>query len=261
MEGVNSRSANFQPVGTATTVRRAEVSQGEATVSVDGDSIKNEPRLTALATQLSAAAERAAQRDGQLSRSELADLAARIMDRLGGLSYSLAKDFYDSQLPDTDDPELLERAHQANDFAKGKGPNPFKGFSRDQLSLIVYDESGAFTVSERRAAMFEKAEQHNAWAQYIIGKMDAEYQQTGRTDQGLYEILDFYNALPPIEVAEYGNYQANIMMQLSMHEVEWPEFNTSLIDMIAKEWEPAKDAIAKPLDPQAESSPNGEPKA
>ena len=91
--------------------------------------------------------------------------------------------------------------------------------------------------------------------------MDAEYQQTGRTDQGLYEILDFYNALPPIEVAEYGNYQANIMMQLSMHEVEWPEFNTSLIDMIAKEWEPAKDAIAKPLDPQAESSPNGEPKA
>lgn len=85
MEGVNSRSANFQPVGTATPVRRAEVSQGEPTVSVDGDSIKNEARLTALATQLSAAAERAAQRDGQLSRSELADLAARIMDRLGGV--------------------------------------------------------------------------------------------------------------------------------------------------------------------------------
>jgi hypothetical protein len=214
----------------------------QTAVSMGEDLVEKDQRLSGLAKKLSAAAERAAQRDSHLSRSELAELAARNMDRLNGLTYSLAKDFYDSELPDTDDEEWLERAGKANDFATGKGPNPFKGFSREQLSLIIHDESGAFTVSERRAAQAEKIAQHNEWAQYIIGKMNAEYRLTGRSDQGLREIVGFYNSLPPIEVAEFGNYQANIMMQLSTHEVEWPEFKTSLMDLLASEW--GKDFLA-----------------
>lgn len=249
MDVINGRVIAGSTSGAVVRVRQAEeklnVEQG---VVIGGEDESKDEQLSGLAKKLSAAAELASQRDSHLSRTELADLAAKIVDRLGGLTYSLAKDFYDSQLPDTQDLEWLERARQANDFAKGKGENPFKGFTREQLSLIIHEETGAFTVSERRAALAEKTDQHNQWAQYIIGKMNAEYQLTGRNDKGLYEIRDFYNSLPPIEVAEYGNYESNIMMQLSMHEVEWPEFNTSLIDMVAKEWQTEEQSSSVPFE-------------
>jgi len=245
VSGINIQGALGSAAVISSSARQAEVkTPNQSAVTAGEDLVGRGQSLSGLAKKLSAAAELAAQRDSRFSRSELADLAARNVDRLNGLTYSLAKDFYDSELPDTDDEEWLERAGKANDFATGKGPNPFKGFSREQLSLIIHDESGAFTVSERRAAQAEKTAQHNEWAQYMIGKMNAEYRLTGRSYQGLHEILDFYNSLPPIEVAEYGNYQANIMMQLSTHEVEWPEFNTSLMDMLAHEW--GKDFLALP---------------
>ncbi|MNH36830.1 hypothetical protein D3C79_976640 [compost metagenome] len=67
--------------------------------------------------------------------------------------------------------------------------------------------------------------------------MDGERQQTGRVEQGIYEIMDYYRALPSIEEAQIkSNWEVDYMMLLSQSEVEWPEFNTSLIDMVAKEW-------------------------
>ncbi|WP_392469092.1 hypothetical protein [Pseudomonas sp. xss_2] len=255
METVGSVIART-PISPASVVRRPP----ESTMAVESKepdgNVHQETELSNLAKQLSAAAERAAARDASLSREELADFASKILDKLMGDSYLLAKDFFDEFLPDTDDPELLERARQANAFAKGRGENPFKGLSRDQLSLIIYDESGAFTINERRAARVERTEQHNEWARYIIDKMGAEYRQTGRNDQGLHEILDFYNSLPRIEVAQYGNYEADINMQLAMHEVEWPEFNTSLIDMLAHEWKPSEPPVT-PEQPDPAADPTG----
>lgn len=251
MDAINGRSVASRESGALQRIKpidKVEVQNIQPPVAASG---RSDEQLSSLAKKLSAAAELAAERDSRLSRKELADLAARIMDRIGGLTYSLAKDFYDSQLPDTQDEEWLERARKANDFARGKGENPFKGLPREQLSLIVHDESGAFTVSERRAALMEKTDQHNQWAHAIIDKTNAEYKQTGRTDQGLREILDFYSSLPPIEVAEYGNYEANIMMQLSQQEVEWPEFNTSLVDLVAKQWKSEEKPIAMHYDAAA----------
>ncbi|MDZ3995518.1 hypothetical protein PspTeo4_42832 [Pseudomonas sp. Teo4] len=186
-------------------------------------------------------------------------MAASILEKIGGYSYTLAKDFYDNQIPDSDDPELIERAKKANAFAAGQGDNPFKGFSREQLSLIIYDESGAFTVSERRAALHERTEQHNAWARNIIDKMNAEYRSTGRIDQGLHETLNYYNSLPPVEVAQYGNYEAGIMMQMGLQEVERPDLNTSLMDLIANKWKPSPEIDPSPEEPQAtpKSTNNG----
>ncbi|MFV3405527.1 hypothetical protein ACNFIC_16510 [Pseudomonas sp. NY15463] len=238
-------------------VRRSPESSAVVESKELDESAQPEVELSSFAKQLAAAAERAAARDASLSRKELADFASKVLDKIGGDAYLLAKDFFDNFLPDTDDPELLERARQANAFATGRGDNPFKGLSREQLSLIIYDESGAFTINERRAARAERTDQHNEWARYIIDKMGAEYRQTGRNDQGLHEILDFYNSLPRIEVAQYGNYEANIKMQLAMHEVEWPEFNTSLIDMLANEWGAEKDLFgAQPTDIKEK---NGQP--
>ncbi|AGZ33656.1 MULTISPECIES: hypothetical protein [Pseudomonas] len=235
-----------------THVKRLDESSGKSVIAVDPtEDAGKEVELSAFAQQLGAAAERAAARDSQLSRKELAAFAARILDSIGGAGYLLAKDFYDSQLPDTDDPELIERAKKANAFAMGTGDNPFKGLSRDQLSLIIYDESGAFTISERRAALSERTEQHNAWARHIIDKMNSEYRKTGRIDNGLQETLDYYKSLPPVEVAQYGNYEAGIMMQMGLQEVERPEFNISLMDLMANEWKLATESDPSSKDPEA----------
>ncbi|MFJ4112768.1 hypothetical protein [Pseudomonas sp. NPDC089758] len=241
--------------------RIADPAETEPTTPVAAPSSDTRSEITSLARQLSDAATRAASRDAQLGRKELAELAKTILDRVCGGSYQFSKSAHDAFVPNTEDPELLERARQATAFLNGKEENPFGQLAREQLSLIVYDDGGEFTTNERNAAWQELSKRECEWTVYMGHKISAEIQSTGSKDQGLYEILDYYRSLPAIEQAQLGNYEADIMMQFSMSEVEWPEFNTSLIDMIAKEWEPAKDDIAKTLDPQAEGSSNGKPKA
>ena len=194
--------------------------------------------LSSLSQQLSAAAGRAAARDSQLSRKELAALASRIHDQIGGEQYWIFKDSYDAQRPDTDDAQWLERIQQATDFVNAKGPNPFKGMSREQLSLITYDQEGSFTINERRAASAEAGAQEFEWAKYIIDKMDAERRSTGRSDQAMLETIAHYDSLPRIDVAAYGNYEATIRNTLQMQEFEvhWPTFGGTLLDQLANEW-------------------------
>ena len=241
----NIRTGGFNPVTSPpATLRRVGSDSLEQADEALLPAEKDQTSLSSLAQQLSAAAERAAARDASLTRSELADFALDVLGKLMGEAYSLAKDFYNTQLPDSDDPMLLERARQANAFAMGKGENPFKGLSREQLSLITYDESGAFTVNERRAARSERTAQHNAWARETIAKLDAEWRQTGRNDKGLSEVLEFYNSLPPIEVAQYGNYEANILTQIGGYESQQQAFSNTLADFLINKWGGAEDSAA-----------------
>ncbi|MBV4529903.1 hypothetical protein HU719_000420 [Pseudomonas sp. SWRI107] len=223
----------------------AGTSQGTEVGIVENER-SEQPReqLSSLAKQIQAAAERAAERDRILSRDQLATLAKDILERLSGGSYLLSKSAHDGYRPSTDDPELLLRAEQATDFANGKGSNPFSGLSHEQLSFITYDEGGEFTVNERRAALIELADRHGKWTQAVTQKLHAERQRTGGIDQGVGEILDYLHALPPIEEAQIlGNYDVNLRMQLSGAEIDWPEFNTSLLDLLANNWGHAEEEV------------------
>ena len=53
-------------------------------------------------------------------------------------------------------------AQQASDFLDGKAANPFKGRMAAELSAIIVDKDGKYTVNERRAAYSEFARQDNA---------------------------------------------------------------------------------------------------
>ncbi|MBJ9975785.1 hypothetical protein IAE35_15465 [Pseudomonas sp. S75] len=176
----------------------------------------------------------------------MAELAARLNASLSGDNYAFAKDFYDAQMPTMLTPELMERARQATAFINGTGANPFLGMSRQQLSLIAYDEGSEFTFNERRAALWESSRQEAEWTRSVVGKMDIESQRTGRCIQGLKEIVSYYQSLPPIEEAQHGNYETQIARQASLEEIEWPEFRTSLIDLMANEWK----IVDNPLDQQ-----------
>ncbi len=116
-------------------------------------------------------------------------------------------------MPATDDPDLLARARNATQFVNGSGRNPFAGMSQDQLSLIIYDDSGNFTANERRAAWSESSDQEYAWRQKAVAGAMAEYNDTGKLSKFFTSALDHYKDLPAIEQAQYPNsYEAKLQL-------------------------------------------------
>ncbi|OSN03109.1 hypothetical protein AU510_15685 [Lonsdalea britannica] len=159
--------------------------------------------VSSLSIQLSDAATRATERDASTSRDGLAALAESSIHKLFGENYTRNKAAHDAEVPASDDPQRLTQAQQATDFTNGKASNPFKGMSRDQLALITYDDSGSFTVNERRAALREADDQENQWRAKVVAKMTAEYHRTGKISAESYqEVRDHSNSLPAIEKAQ-----------------------------------------------------------
>lgn len=188
----------------------------------DGDSLK----VSTLAKQLSASASRAEERDKTLSRSELASKARSIVNQIVGNLYYANKTRHDSEIPDTSDPELLSRAKQAtayvNDASRGGHSikNPFSGLSREQLSNIIYDESGTYTVNERHAAWRESYDLEEAWREKVVAQAIAEYNGTGKLTNFFMSVLDHFRELPAIEQVQYpvdyaGDLQSKIDLDFS----------------------------------------------
>jgi len=160
-------------------------------------------QVSSLSRLLSDAATRAAARDASTSRDGLAAIARFAVEKLFGEHYTRNKAADDAEVPNSDDPQRLAQARQATDFTNGNGTNPFKGMSREQLALIAYDDSGAFTINERRAAWSEADDQEQMWKRAIIAKMNDEYHRTGKVSARTHQaVLDHYKALPAIEEAQ-----------------------------------------------------------
>jgi hypothetical protein len=64
----------------------------------------------------------------------------------------------DAEVPKSGDTDRLASAKQATEFLSGKKDvkNPFAGKSRDELTAIVANDSGDYTVNERRVALAER---------------------------------------------------------------------------------------------------------
>jgi hypothetical protein len=67
----------------------------------------------------------------------------------------------DAEVPKAGDADRLASAKQATEFLAGKEgvKNPFAGKSRDELTAIVANDTGDYTVNERRAALAERDKQ------------------------------------------------------------------------------------------------------
>ncbi|HEY4293926.1 hypothetical protein [Luteibacter sp.] len=170
--------------------------------------------VSTMARQLSESASRDAPRDG-MSHKMLSSQAAVIVDHIVGSTYSANKTKHDAEVPETDDPALLERARCATDFVNGKSSNPFAGMSQDQLALIAYDEGGAFTVNERNAAWSEAYSQEEAWRRDAVQRAMDEYNRTGKLTNFFTEVLNHYERLPAIEKARYPeNYASQLRKRI-----------------------------------------------
>ena len=160
--------------------------------------------VSMLARQLSEAAERAAARDASMSQTQLAALAKSLESKFFGAAYPSNKAQANAEVPDTNDPELLARAKQATKFVNGQGAtNPFKGLSRQQLALIMYDQSDAFTINEHYAAYSEYNQQYQAWASKVCAQAQIEQQQTNTFTNFYKACIAEYMAASPIEQSTY----------------------------------------------------------
>lgn len=176
-----------------------------------------------LARQLSESALRSSKREQELSRDELAAYAKKQINNFALDGYTFGKSRHDREQPDTDDPEHLERAAQATDYVNQTlngsryAKNPFAGLSREQLALIAYDDSGGYTVNERRSAWSESERLKSAWEKGAVTRAQLEISQTGGIAIFLTEVLSFYKGLPKIEQVQEcypGNYEAELLEKI-----------------------------------------------
>ena len=179
--------------------------------------------ISTLARQLAESASRADERDKTLTRSELADKAKTALSQIQGDSYFANKAKHDSEVPKTSDPELLVRAKQAtayvNSAARGGSSekNPFTGLSRDQLANIVYDDSGTYTINERRAASYEVDRQEEVWRVKVTTQAMDEYNRTGKMTNFFSSVLDHFKELPAIEQAQYPkDYASDLQSKIDL---------------------------------------------
>ncbi|WP_374304483.1 hypothetical protein [Ferrovibrio sp.] len=68
----------------------------------------------------------------------------------------------DAEVPPSGTTERLASARKATDFLNGKGTNPFAALNRDQLTAIIANDGGDYTVNERRAALARRDELEKA---------------------------------------------------------------------------------------------------
>ncbi len=197
-------------------VGKTAVGHASPTSGASGSQAATKTGVSSLARLLSEAGTRAAARDASTSREGLAKLVDATVDKLIGDGYRMNKSKADAEVPNSDDPQRLALARQATDFANGAGTNPFKGMSREQLALITYDDSGAFTVNERQAAWREDYDQRQEWKRAVIAKLNEESRRTGRdSSRTLQEILDYYESMPPIlEAQQPKSYKASLQIAI-----------------------------------------------
>ncbi|SDG77724.1 hypothetical protein [Pseudomonas abietaniphila] len=163
--------------------------------------------FSTLASQLSESTARAAARDAVMTHAELGKYGLNRINEFLVESPKANNYTRAMEVPDTRDPELLDRARRASEFVTltlaghSNAKSPFEKLSREQLNVIAYDDSGAFTLNERRAAYQGVQKIDDAWRKTAIPAGILEQARTGNATKFYNEALSYYKSLPAIEKA------------------------------------------------------------
>ncbi|WP_447652044.1 hypothetical protein [Pseudomonas abietaniphila] len=160
-----------------------------------------------LASQLNDAAARAAKRDAVMTHAELGKYGLNRINEFLTESPKANSFTRAMEVPNTTHPELLDRAREASAFVTQtlaghqNAKSPFEKLSREQLNHIAYDDSGAFTLNERRAAYQGVQKMDDAWRRVAIPEGIIEQTRTGKASKFYSEALSYFKSLPAIEKA------------------------------------------------------------
>ncbi|SDW99921.1 hypothetical protein SAMN05444064_1105 [Pseudomonas syringae] len=230
---------------TATSPSSVGPNTARASAAVSGETLASDNQLSSLSVQLSESATRAASRDASLIHKELSEKASQLTEQLVGSSYDINKARHDAEVPQSNDPERLERARNATGFIHGSEKNPFSGMPRDQLSLIAYDESDHFTVNEKKSAWLESYRQERVWRQHVVAQGSAEYSATGKLTDFYTSVLDHYKGLTTIEQSQYPSSYATKLQ-------DWIDLDYNYKTSTAEGNPDAKSLLDKVLNPESE---------
>ncbi|WP_300759702.1 hypothetical protein [Janthinobacterium sp.] len=133
-------------------------------------------------------------------------LAARLNANIRDINYPLDaahKEAAAQQAPQPNDAASARSAAAATAFIDGRGANPFAGLSREQLAAITHDDSGTFTINERRAAYTQAYDEEQAWRTQVVAQAMHEYDTTGKMTDFFKSVLSHFEGLPKLEQALY----------------------------------------------------------
>ena len=163
--------------------------------------------FSTLAAQLNESAARAEKRDAGMTHAELGQYGRNRINEFLIEGRQANSGTRAMEVPKTDDPELLDRAREASGFvtrtlAGDKNvKSPFQNLSREQLNLITFDDSGAFTLNERRAAWQGVQKMDEDWRKVAINEGMMEQTRTGKAARFYDDALSYLKSLPSIEKA------------------------------------------------------------
>lgn len=173
--------------------------------SAGGDTVSISP----LGRALAAAVARADAATKDLGRAELRSLVERTRKTVHNEEWHRDAKKLATELPQGADAGRADIAQKAVKFIERlttlprppglERDNPFYGLSRAELAAIEYDETGSFTMNERRAASSEAGRQYGEWSVEVCARARDESARTGKTTHFYREILAYFEALPAIE--------------------------------------------------------------
>ena len=209
----------------ASTLRQVNVSKAEppearpqkTVTSATVGAVASAVSISTLAGRLSTAAEHTSERLKGLDHKALQDQLI-LDDRKVFYELDTAhKTTAAAQLPQPEDKASAASVTAATAFVDGKASNPFAGLSREQLSTISHDESGTFTINERRAAATQAYDEERRWRQQVVSQAMQEYNNTGKMTKFFGSVLDHFNTLPPLEQATYPeNYASDLQARIKL---------------------------------------------
>lgn len=215
---VPSRQVDFAKAGSNLEVKTTASAKTPLVASSSSTAIASDGvSISTFSSRLSKAADHAATRLQGLDNNGLRNQ----------LDADIKKIFYDldvahkaaaaSEVPEPNDDASAQSATSATAFVDGKGPNPFAGLSRDQLATIAHDESGTFTVNERRAAFTQAYQEEQAWRSQVVAAAMREYNESGKMTNFFQSVLGHFEGLPDLEKATYPeNYADDLRAKIKL---------------------------------------------
>jgi hypothetical protein len=168
-------------------------------------------RISSLGTAISAAIRRAEERDASASVDDLRRIADLAYRRVFEGNWRDGWDRLAAEVPRDADLERKAFSQEVTAFMAAyttahdprgiNERNPFRGLDMAALCAIKYDDSGAFTTNERRAAAIERSRQYRESSVQACLRGKAEWICTGSRALSHRETLAYYEQCPAIERA------------------------------------------------------------
>ncbi|NUT60118.1 hypothetical protein [Herbaspirillum sp. C9C3] len=180
-----------------------------------------------------------------ITRDTLFAIEARLVAARRGAEAIAAAD---AELPRSDDPQRLRQAQQATESLYGRADNPFADKSRAELSAIVYDDSGAYTINERYAA----ANQRTVLDQKFWAPVFQRALESGDWKPVITAALVFHASLSALEQTAYPDNYAQLLQQyLDLYQLASPSAPAALPPQQQAELARMLETLVLPLGPLA----------